>query len=448
MKKAIFTSLLALLVMSLSYAQTFSSQNIKRNLPSQLASLLQKAQGKSPKSPRIATLRTPALKLDSTVRFIGYDLDPQDSVPVIRTIYKYPKPNITTAHTEQHNGNQWYTLGRLSEIRDQLGRINEILIDTFNTDSGKYLLNSRLLFYPHGNSPELLDSIVIYAWNPDLEGLEKNLSQHNFFNAQDKLLKTVTTIQISGLKFSSQETYTYNAAGENTLIEEFNVFEEVLLPAARTEISYIYGKPQEIILSLYQQGNFIPNDRQVFKYVSGGYYQDIFLWDETLSSWEKTQSFIYKTDAWERILWVDKSFKDLDGSPDEKQLELYTYLWPGDDANAEDLLREDFFLWDQTQSKYYLNERNFYYYGISTNVPELEVNAHNLRVYPNPGTDKVYLSSNQDAQVQVYNTAGQLMLSQQVLNGQALHIAVLPKGVYYFLAREKQNLYSGTLIKL
>lgn len=449
MKKLFFTALLAFLMAGTSFAQTASIQRIERELPAHLVQVLKRAQHRTTPIIQVPTLRTEPFRLDSSIRFIAYDLATKDSTPVVRTRNLYPSPNVTVEYQEQFEGGQWQTLSRFIQTRDQLGRVIELSGEGYDADAGRFRLESKLLLYPRGNSMEMLDSVVIYAWNPDIEQLEKGLKQANVYNEKNQLTRTWSEVVVSGFKVELLENYTYNAAGENTLIEDFKIYFGIMAPSTRTEMSYKEGKLQEHVLSLYVQGKFIPSDRETFTYFTGGHRQEVFIWVDSTASWFKIQNLDYRSDKWERIVSLEKKFRGFDGEPDTRQLEKYQYITEGEGANATDLVREEVYLWDIAQNKFILNERTHYYYrGISTNVPDLKVDAKTLRIYPNPSTDKVYLSLEQDAQVQVYNSAGQLMLSQQVLSGQALNIYTLPKGVYYFLARQEQNLYSGKMIKL
>lgn len=449
MKKLFFTTLLAFLMVGISFAQIASLQRIERELPAHLVQVIKRVQQVLTPKTQASTLRTEPLRLDSTIRFVAYDLTTKDSTPVVRTRNQYPNPKVTIEYQEQFEAGQWKILSRFVQTQDQLGRVIELSGESYDAGTGQYTLESRLLLYPRGNSMEMLDSIVIYAWNPEVEQLEKALKQNNVYNEKNQLIRSWSEVVVDGFKVELLENYTYNAAGENTLIEDFKIYFGIMAPSTRTEMSYKDGKLQEHVLSLYVQGKFIPSDRELYSYYSGGFRQEVFIWDEANAGWYKIQNLIHRIDAWNRIVWREKLFRGSEGAPDERQLELYTYLTEGTGANGADLKREELFFWDNTSSKFNLSERKYYYYrGVSTRAPELEVDAKTLRVYPNPSTDRVYLSLEEDAQVQVYNTAGQIMLSQQVLSGQALDIYTLPKGVYYFLARQEQRLYSGKMIKL
>jgi len=449
MKKLLFTSLFAVLMMGLSFAQRPSIQSIERKLPTPLANLFKKTQRMVAGPGTASNLRSEPLRLDSSVLFIGYDLAPQDSTPVLRTLYQYPKPNVKVEYEEQYAEGQWKRLSRFTETRDQMGRVIELSGDDYDAASKQYTTNSRLLLYPRGNSFVLLDSVLVYSWNPDLERMEKSLLQTNLYDAQNRLIRVITEIQILGFNVNTHEIYSYNAAGENTLIEDFKASNGILSPQSRTAMGYANGKLKELTLSLYWQGNFVPSDREVFTYFDGGYRQELFLWDESKASWFKTQNLEYRSDTWGRITSLERQAKGFGGEPDSRQLEKYKFIAAGNSANAEDLALEESFLWDPTQNKFVLHSRKHYYYrGVSTDLPDLEVDTKTLQIVPNPSAEKIYLSLEEDAQVWLYNAMGQIMLSKQVLSGQALDVYTLPKGVYYLVAQQKQALYSGKLVKL
>lgn len=449
MKKLFFTTLLAFLMVGISFAQIASLQRIERELPAHVVQVLKRAQHRMTSKIQSPVLRTEPFRLDSTVRFIAYDLTTKDSTPVVRTRNHYPSPNVTVEYQDQFDEGQWQILSRFTQTRDQLGRMIELSGESYDADTEQYTVESRLLLYPRGNSMEMLDSVVIHAWNPDIEQLEKALKQNNVYNEKNQLIRIWSEVVVDGFKVQLLENYTYNAAGENTLIEDFKIFFGIMAPSTRTEMSYKDGKLQEHVLSLYVQGKFIPSDRETFAYFTGGYRQEVFVWVDSSTSWYKIQNLDYRSDKWQRIVSLEKKSRGSGGNPDTRHFEKFQYITEGEGANSKDFALEELYLWDLDQNKFILNERKHYYYrGISTDLPELEVDAKTLRVYPNPSTDKVYLSLEQDAQVQVCNAAGQVMLSQQVLNGQALDIHALPKGVYYFLARQEQRLYSGKMIKL
>lgn len=88
----------------------------------------------------------------------------------------------------------------------------------------------------------------------------------------------------------------------------------------------------------------------------------------------------------------------------------------------------------------YDNECSAYYYGGvqswtegpcsgGNSVPEMDV--LNVHVVPNPATDRIRLSRNVEAQVQVLDLAGRQVLATQPLGmGQSIHVADLPRGIY------------------
>ncbi len=449
MKKLLFTALVTLLTGSFIFAQTASKTERYQQLPKHAVVLLQKvnfgvvAESKGP------TLRVEPLKLDSTRSFFGYNLPAKDSFPNVRSRFQYHKPNVLVETSAIFQQGNWVITGRFTETRDQLGRVVELAGESYLQDEKKYQPESKLLLYPRGNFSTLIDSVAIYIWNEDANNWEKTLLQTNSYNAQNRLAREFAEITVDGLKYQSMVTYTYNEAGKNTLIEEVKLFYGIVSPVSRTTMAYNGdGKLSESIVSVYWQGKYVPSDREVFLYARDAHRIDTYLWVETNGYWDKTQSHLYKFDAWGRNASLEKTFKGFDGNPDTRELVLYNYAVAGDQPNYQHLALEQTLQWDHATGKFNLSNRKFYHYrGISTDLPDLEVKVKSLLIYPNPSRENVQLSLEEDAQVWVYNALGQQMLSRRLAAGQSLDVVNLSRGVYYVVAQQEQILYTGKLIK-
>ncbi|MBK9492115.1 MAG: T9SS type A sorting domain-containing protein [Haliscomenobacter sp.] len=304
----------------------------------------------------------------------------------------------------------------------------------------KYQPESKLILYRRGNFSTLIDSVAIYIWNEDSNNWEKTLLQTNSYNAQNRLARELSEITVEGLKYQSMVTYTYNEAGKNTLIEEVNLFFGIVSPVSRTAMTYNpEGKLKEVMVSLYLRGEFVLSEREVFAYKPGAYKQDTYLRDETTGVWNKTQSLLYKLDVWNRTASLEKTFMGFDGNPEARELTVYGYVVNGDQPNYQHLTMEQIYQWDKATGAYNLSDRKFYHYrGISTDLPDLEVKAKSLLIFPNPAQDKIQLSLEEDAQVWVYNVLGQQLLSRRLGAGQSLDVMQLSRGVYYVVAQHER----------
>lgn len=449
MKKLLFTALVTLLTGSLIFAQSLSRSEYYQQLPKQALVLLQKVNFGGATESKEPTLRVEPLRLDSTRSFFGYELSAKDSFPNVRSRFQYPKPNVLVETSALFQQGNWVITGRFTETRDQLGRVVELAGDSYLEDEKKYQPESKLLLYPRGNFSTLIDSVAIYIWNDEINNWEKTLLQTNSYNAQNRLAREFSEITVDGLKYQSMVTYTYNEAGKNDTIKEINIFYGIISPVSRTAMTYTTdGKLKEVWVSKYQKGEFVLSERETYAYAPDKYRHDLFQKDETYGVWHKTQSLLYKLDAWNRIASVEKSFLGFDEDPDTRELVLYTYAVAGDQPDYQKLALEQTLQWDNAAGKFNLSDRKFYHYrGISTDLPDLEVKVKSLLIYPNPTQEKVQLSLEEDAQVWVYNALGQQMLSRRLAAGQSLDVMNLSRGIYYVVAQQEQILYTGKLIK-
>lgn len=93
----------------------------------------------------------------------------------------------------------------------------------------------------------------------------------------------------------------------------------------------------------------------------------------------------------------------------------FTYITDSDTARHDGWMIDNFKLIDNYEA-----------------VPEIR-NDQLIAIYPNPVQSVLYIQpkkSNQSAQVQIYNYAGQLVLSQSLFNGGQINLASLPNGFY------------------
>ena len=79
-----------------------------------------------------------------------------------------------------------------------------------------------------------------------------------------------------------------------------------------------------------------------------------------------------------------------------------------------------------------------------TNVRE-QINSKRISIYPNPATDKVFVTSDEEVnEIQIFDVFGNLLLSG---NGRIFQIADLNSGAYFVRIRTKDNDYLAPLIK-
>lgn len=83
----------------------------------------------------------------------------------------------------------------------------------------------------------------------------------------------------------------------------------------------------------------------------------------------------------------------------------------------------------------------------SVSVRNIDLAITKIRLYPNPAINTLYWHSDeQDGEAFVYNTSGQIVLSDRVSNN-SLNVNTLSKGIYLLRIKQRDKIYNGTFIK-
>ena len=380
------------------------------------------------------------LQLDSTKTFFEYDLiAPGDSTPLFRTVYQYPMPDSRTETNYQYTNGQWERINRSTLLRDGKDRLVEVIAETFDAQSQSFVPDSRLEIFPHGDSPELVDSFFTYLWDSTLLDWTIVLANRNQFDANNKLLESSNALNTPGTPLLFKEVYSYDTNGDNHLIEEFSIIGGDELPASRTEIKYVDHRPVEVLLHHAESGVLVPQKKTTYAYMNfgSGRRQTDFEWNAPTGHWRIVQSMDYTYDSAERISTLITANNLLE----TRERIAYTY------HSAENLALETLSVWDDALFDWSLDSKKYYHYkGLVAVNPE-PLSALKLQVSPNPTTGLVQLELAAPAWIQLYNSNGRLMRSVDYKPGQLLEINELPNGVYFITARTGHAMHTGKVIK-
>jgi len=95
-----------------------------------------------------------------------------------------------------------------------------------------------------------------------------------------------------------------------------------------------------------------------------------------------------------------------------------------------------------------LVERQYYYYSDGTSAVSPTPGVVKVLVLsPNPSMGEVRFQMDEEAEVRVYDAAGQMLQSRIVQPGEALNLYSLPAGIYHLTARSKEEFFVGKLVK-
>lgn len=446
MKNYFLPALLWVLAFSQSFAQKTLSPSLKPyadNLPHNVKSLLSQAGfDLQTTSTNKVSARSP-LQLDSTKTYYGYNQPaPGDSTPIYRSNFTYPAADTKIEISYQFENGGWQAVSRFTVVSDGQQRIVTILGEAYDLDAQEFKPDSRLENFPHGDSPDLIDSFFVYGWDTTQNDWLLLLFTINTFDAGERLTESISNFDFNGTQVLFKDVYSYDANGDNYLIEQYAVFDGFEFPSGRTEIAYSDHRPIERNVFVFDGTGFALNSRETYAYTTFGALRLtlFFEWDVTINDLRLVRWVEHKFDGEQRIASTETTAVNPDGS-DERQLVTYAYI------QDENLSLEMNFNWDDDLFDWVLDTKKHYYYNGLVAVKPDPAKALALQIVPNPTTDAVRLTLENEAFVQVFSQTGQLLQSILMQPGQMLNLADLPTGLYQITAQQGADFYIGKVVK-
>lgn len=449
MKNSLFALLWAIAVLP-SFAQkplTVSLQNNKSMLnETQLAAVKHLgfdvdqtlAQSVQPK----ADSRSNPLKLDSIKAFNGYDFHPQsDSVETSFTTYAYPQAHEKIETIYSVEAGERFPLSRSFIYSDDQGRIVEVLGEEWDAEKGDFVPDSRAVSFPHGDDQTLVDSIYVYALDSATHTWVTIFFTINTYNAQDRLLESVSSFDYFGQQVLFKDVHTYDANGDNILVESFAIFDGFEIPNAKRELTYQNHLPVEVI-SYVTDGisGFTVDGRITTEYNSFDLVAQVntFFWDVALGDWTQVMGTTYTYDSAKREKTRLQIVYNQDGTEDQ---EIFAF-----DYEQDDQLHSEAHGFGDGAGGFDLFDRTFYYYSDET-LAGREPQFTPLQVMPNPTAGMIRLGLEEQALVQIFNLKGELVISGSYQPNATISLETLPSGAYIISAQDAHNRYNSRLVK-
>lgn len=387
-------------------------------------------------------LRSGALQLDSTKSFFGYDfIGANDTTPLLRTIYEYPLPSLEVQTYAQFDQDAWQNLSRSNLSKDNLNRIVEVYAEAFDTLKYDFVPDSRAVAFPHEDSQVLIDSIQVYSWDTLAMDWLLIFYVTNKFDAQDRLVESISSFDYFGQPLLLKDVHTYDANGDNTLIESFTLFNGLEIPSGRRELSYQNHLLTQVVNYMDDgAGGLFAQGKIQYSYTTFEQQEqvDTYQWSFDLNDWAQTQGDAYGYDNAQRVISKESVVYNQDGS-EERNLSKYDYV------EGDKLQSEANYYW--SQSAFFLSDRNFYYYSDETLANQNPGSALPLLLSPNPSTGFARLNLTESATFQIYDAQGILVKSGAYTPNNVLNISDLPSGLYFVTASAENEQYVGRLVK-
>lgn len=387
--------------------------------------------------------RASELQLDSTLTYYDYGLNGNDSLPLLRTTYTYPAPGIQVLIESQYEVDSWQLANRTTQIYDEQERHVETFAQVYDPSVPTWVNDSRLELFPRGNSPDLLDSIIVSAWNADLGDWQRLMTVWNSYDNSERLLESLTVIDVFGQPVTFRDVYTYDANGDNNLIESFYVESGLELLSSTVELEY-ENHLVTLETSLVFDGlGMVPESQITYDYTGFGMLETIefFEWNASISDWTKTQTDTYEYDDLQR-LEAKVTVLYFEGLEERFR---FTYDYVEDEL----LYLETSYFFDFNENVFLVDGKKYYYYsgGVSAapNKPQ-PVNA--LVLSPNPTNGVAQIELEGEVSVQIFDGMGQLVVWLTDESGRvSLDLSELPAGIYAVRAFAEDKYYAGRLVK-
>ncbi len=412
-------------------------QQLAQRAPKVLAKLAPVQPFSAPKS---VANRGGAPVLDSTVVFGNYPFG--DSVAQTKSVFTYPSNKITV-QTDYENLGGWQLQRRATQTVDNLNRPLEIYAETYDPNGKQWIPESRLKFYPHGNSLTLSDSLIAEAYDASSDAWSVILQNTTAFDNQDRPVLIFNFVnQGPGFEFSLMDELYYDASGDNYLTDQ-SIFEQNVWTLF-THVESEFDQHREVLRTSYypvDDTTYFPTSKIETTYDPAG--NDILI---------KSFDADFSTGGW---TGTDETRRSFDAA---NRLVSEEYEAFGDDAPLP--TRTDFVYFNGTDlavemdsekepgaQNWTVLDKTFYYYSNTTAAGDIAT-GEALALAPNPTTGLVRLPLDEDTRVLVLNAQGVAVSPAQarVRNGQ-IDLSNLPAGVYFIAAQQGQQRRTGTVVK-
>ncbi len=385
--------------------------------------------------------------LDSTITFYGYNLGAGEPIPLFRNIYTYPEPGAEVVEEFFFERKAWVSLSRTTLVVDHLGRMTEATAQRYDEESGQFIPDSRIDFFPRGSDLVNIDSFFISAWSTELNGYIRQMATWNTYDVHERLTESVSAIEIFEYPLIFTDQYTYDIAGHLVLVESFNIDGIDPIPAGKQELVYEDGHLIRVTdFDADGLGAYVPRHKSVLTYhLHGAIHTDkSYDWDFEQEDWILVQDKSYGYDGDGRITSQIIIISNQEGIMQKDQT-TYSYTldaYPALETN---------YTWNEAIQDYtVVQQKHFYYNTIVAYEPVDPVDpvvADALFMYPNPTSGVVQVKLVGKISVQIYTISGQLVNKYTLSPGEKfLDLSDLPSGIYQVRAKSDDDYFSGKLL--
>ncbi|MCP9234603.1 T9SS type A sorting domain-containing protein [Lewinella sp. JB7] len=389
------------------------------------------------------------MQLDSTITYRAYDAGGGNYIEgaVEKTVYDPVSPGIVRAITSVPGEGRWHFATQLRVTSDERGRTVRQFAETWDRQLNTWLPESRLEMFYRGNSPDLLDSLYVEIWSDESREWVRSLLIRNTYDNDDRMLGSLTYMNIDGYELGFEDEYLYNDQRDNHLINTYLTVDDERTLAGFTTMTYAdHLLREEIQFSADDTETGTPESRTTYTYTDALQQDSVatYLWDPAEDEWAISglDNYDYGTGGLVSDVFTT-AFDPDDG--EEKSWINYAYV-----AGTPYLHEVKFHTLPEGSNFYFRNERTRYFYqDVSTAVTERPRAALPLLTWPNPTHGPLEIKLEEPVELYLYDQTGRLLSTHNWSPGQdKLNLSDLPPGTYYLGATTRRAHYTARLLKI
>ena len=300
---------------------------------------------------------------------------------------------------------KWYDYSRINYTNNSDGTIQYSVSEIWNSTLGLWV-NSWKTTYTYDGQKKAL-TIVYETWTNDTWiGAAKQINTYNSSGYLVSNLNQTWDNANSKWNDASQQIITNNGDGtiQNTITQSWNSNSKIWKNSQRIENTYTsVNKPLTTKFSSWTNGSWENSMNQIYNYDAGNNLTQLLsnIWDSNSKIW--------------------KSFSQIN----------YT------NSNTGSVQQYISQIWNSTSNSWTNAQRVSYLYAITTEF--VDARSLELKVFPNPCTDKIHLSlpDNTDAKIRIFDLNGKVIYENLVkVSENDINISEIKAG-FYFISLEQ-----------
>jgi hypothetical protein len=383
-------------------------------------------------------------RLDSTITYFGYDLNVKDSMPLFKNVYTYPQADMEVVTEYFYDFDHWTPLSRTALISDELGRLVDAFSQVYDEETGAYIPDSRIEFYPHEDSMTEADSFFVSGWSAELKDWYRLLAVWNTFDGAGRLRESLSSTELFEFPIVFLDRYYYNNDHELTGIESFNIDGEEMYPAGRESFWYADHRLVTSIKETSDGANgFIAESKTEYIYTVFGKEELVksYVIDFETNDWKLSQVLGYVYDTEDRIS-MREEVTATEGAGWDRTLKVYDYFVD------EHLASESSLTFEYVAEEWIMEDKTYYHYNETTAYEPVDpIAIEDLIMWPNPSSGYVQFTLKGEVLLSIYSPSGQLVRQIEMTDGDmTMDVSHFPSGTYYVKAKNNNVHYSGKLV--